>query len=310
MIKIERCQEVPASLIKEQGEEGERIQAIKKYEAYFEYIERLGVETEVPAGSEKIEVPDLYNQETGKRRGYTFKRYKEDDVKEKLNNLFHGKCAYCESKYGHLHPMDVEHFRPKGSVQQYREDKRNLAGYYWLAWDWDNLFPSCIHCNRESYQETFDRGKVLIGKGNLFPLEDDLKRVTRHDQSIQHEISLILNPCEDNPEEHIEFTNNGVIRPTLINGNESIKGKNSINVYALDRILLTIAREEVATLIKEQIEWIKFLMDKIIDYPNDPRFEEKLDVEIKKLKSYMQPDKEYSQMARQIIKRFETGMDF
>ncbi|WP_144473224.1 HNH endonuclease family protein [Bacillus tropicus] len=309
MIKVERCSEVPTSLIKEQSEKGMLTKAINQYTAYFEYIDRLGSGVEIPVGSEEIEIPNLYNEKTRKRGSYNFKKYKESDVKEKLNDLFHGKCAYCESKYKYVHPMEVEHFRPKAGVKQEREDKRNLSGYYWLAWDWNNLFPSCIKCNRESKQKTHERGKVLTGKGNLFPLEDDLNRATRHYHSIESEIPLILNPCLDNPEDHIEFTNNGVIRPVLIDGDESIKGKTSINVYALDRIDLTIEREEVAILIKEQIERVKSLMEKIIDYPNDPRFGEDLEIEIKKLNSYMQPDKKYSQMAKQIIKRFEAGMD-
>ncbi|MGX5469126.1 hypothetical protein ACWKT2_23720 [Bacillus toyonensis] len=310
MIKIERCPEVPASLIKEQGEKGELKKAIEQYTAYFEYIESKGTEIEVTTGSEETEIPDLYNEESGKRKSFVFKKYKEHDVKVKLNNLFHHKCAYCECTYEHAHPMDVEHFRPKGNVQQYRGDKRNLTGYYWLAWDWNNLFPSCINCNRESYQETLERGEELTGKGNLFPLENDLNRAIRHNHCIDNEVPLILNPCMDNPEDHIEFTNNGVIRPTLINGEESIKGNKSINIYGLDRLYLTVNREKVAKLINNQIENVKFEMENIFYYPEDPRFKKKLEMEIKKLKSYMLPDKEYSLMAKQIIKRFETEMGF
>ena len=42
--------------------------------------------------------------------------YKGKDVVEALEKLFHSKCAYCESKYTHLMPVDIEHFRPNSKT--------------------------------------------------------------------------------------------------------------------------------------------------------------------------------------------------
>src|SRR5215468_8122036 len=88
-------------------------------------------------------------------------KFKDDFYKRYmvyLNRLFRNKCAYCEEKLSGQ-PGDVEHFRPKGRVcdatfRQVFIDHprwgRNIAhpGYYWLAYDWDNLLPSCADCNR------------------------------------------------------------------------------------------------------------------------------------------------------------------
>lgn len=78
----------------------------------------------------------------------TFAVYKTDGVRKRLDELFHGKCAYCESFYASTAPVDVEHYRPKGAVH---EDAAH-QGYWWLGMDWDNLLPSCIDCNRKRKQ--------------------------------------------------------------------------------------------------------------------------------------------------------------
>ena len=48
------------------------------------------------------------------------KCYKADDIKNALNTLYHGKCAFCETRTEVMH---VEHFRPK----------RGNPGYWHLA---------------------------------------------------------------------------------------------------------------------------------------------------------------------------------
>jgi hypothetical protein len=93
------------------------------------------------------------------------------DLKEwLLKNVFHYKCAYCEIHMPR-HYNDAEHHRPKGKVtyadnshqvvaQSCDEKGRKLShpGYFWLAYNWKNLLPSCELCNS---------GK---GKQNQFPL--------------------------------------------------------------------------------------------------------------------------------------------
>lgn len=76
-------------------------------------------------------------------------RYKTDDIKAALNNIYHGKCAFCETKSESMH---VEHFRPK------------RGGYYWLAYSWDNLLLSCPTCN--------------TNKSDVFPLAKGRTKVS------------------------------------------------------------------------------------------------------------------------------------
>lgn len=74
---------------------------------------------------------------SGHSRNYDA-RYKMDDIKTALSNIYRGKCAYCETKTELMH---VEHFRPK------------RGGYYWLAYSWDNLLLSCPTCNTNKSDE-------------------------------------------------------------------------------------------------------------------------------------------------------------
>ncbi|NNE89931.1 MAG: endonuclease [Silicimonas sp.] len=156
-------------------------------------------------------------------KSFEFSRYKGADVKRALDELFHGKCAYCESFYAKTQPVDVEHYRPKGAV----EGEDDHRGYWWLAMDWENLVPSCIDCNRKRKQRTpepdvngtmvelndqgdFARGKTFkTGKQSAFPLTSDSPRAkwdtTGRDVDIAREERLLLDPTRDDPKEHLVF---------------------------------------------------------------------------------------------------------
>lgn len=144
--------------------------------------------------------------------------YHHRDVKKQLMTDQHYKCAYCEraknGDYG-----DVEHFRPKKGFNTSSGQPIVKPGYYWLAYDWDNLLFSCTECNR-----TF--------KKNLFPLRDESQRDIAH-QDISGEEPLLINPVEDDPGDYIRFEQH-IIKPNLIDGQESEKGKETIKVFKLN----------------------------------------------------------------------------
>jgi uncharacterized protein (TIGR02646 family) len=129
--------------------------------------------------------------DTGKR-AFTFdgKVYGHAAVKERLIAEQHSKCCFCESKIGA--DGDVEHYRPKAGWRQAAGDPLVTPGYYWLAYDWDNLFLCCPACNQRF-------------KGNLFPLLDPAARATMHADDIAREEPLFLHPAERDPEEYIGF---------------------------------------------------------------------------------------------------------
>lgn len=86
------------------------------------------------------------------------KQYIRDGLLEMTND----KCCYCESKAGRGNEdMHVEHYHPK---DKYPEE----------VVDWENLLPSCPHCNRSK---------------------------SNHDTYLEP----IINPCKDDPRQYFYF---------------------------------------------------------------------------------------------------------
>ena len=248
----------------------------------------------------------FYSIPTNSENSFDFKAYANPAVKEALIQLFKGKCAYCESKFLHVYSGDVEHFRPKGKIEEAEPQK---PGYYWLAADWDNLYLSCRNCNQTLKHEVYgSTGKITQGKLNQFPLTNPARYVRRHNHHIgissEDQHRLLIDPCKDMPEQHLEFINEGVIKGI------DDRGKTSINVYALQRVPLVQSREKKQIEIKAQIQRVK---EAVVNYDNNLTanagansfyFEKILHREMIYLKNYMNDDEEYSGMAKQMITRF------
>lgn len=182
---------------------------------------------------------------------YSFAAYRDPEIKKALAELFHGKCAYCESTYGATQPMDVEHWRPKGGI----EGPAGLIqpGYYWLAASWENLLPSCIDCNRERIQlDALTNIERKIGKQNQFPIESEADRATAPDE-LSLEVPLLLDPCADDPEDYFECTDDGIITPRAADGLAYERARASIDVYALNRNGLVFARTQLIRRIRLRI---------------------------------------------------------
>lgn len=164
--------------------------------------------------------------ETFKVDGKLYKQFAKP-----LRRLFRNKCAYCDQKYVTMEPGDVEHYRPKGGIVETEFDlprpdeeaARAHPGYFWLAYEWRNLLPSCTDCNRYRGHETEDDddgGPVGAGKGNFFPVQ--AFRAFLPDTE-KDEAPLLLNPCDVDPAEHIRFGVNGWIMPLTREGQVTVQ---------------------------------------------------------------------------------------
>lgn len=165
--------------------------------------------------------------------------YSHDQVKAALEALFHDKCAYCETRIVAGSDWDVEHFRPKGAVAE----RKGHPGYYWLAYEWSNLYPSCGHCNKRRKDRPRWGDLRLAGSGgkqDQFPLEDESSRALSPDDDPSNENPLLLEPCKDRPEEHLRFTVDGQI--VAVDG--SSKGRASVEVFHLKRRRLRDQRRD------------------------------------------------------------------
>ena len=112
------------------------------------------------------------------------------EVTGALRKLFRGKCAFCEARL-QRGELEAEHFRPKIHATEIN-GRVDPDHYWWLAYDWDNLYAICRECQR--------------ARGTRFPVER--KRATPKSTGTQldDEHALLLDPCRDpHPEQSLDF---------------------------------------------------------------------------------------------------------
>jgi len=165
--------------------------------------------------------------------------YAHNEVRKALERLFYDKCAYCECKMTATADWDIDHFRPKGRVAE-REDH---PGYYWLTYVWDNLYPSCQHCNqRRKDQPRWEDTTELPagGKVDQFPLMDESARAMDPSSDVYAERTLLIDPYLDDPEDYLGYDPTGQI----FSLNDNPKGKKTIDVFHLVRRRLRDVRRK------------------------------------------------------------------
>jgi uncharacterized protein (TIGR02646 family) len=276
--------------------------------------------------------------EAGEDANFNFRLYKNDDVRHKLEELFHGKCAYCESRYNRTQPVDIEHFRPKARVS----GVDGFRGYWWLAADWNNLLPSCIDCNRARKQSGISRDDLerialgkpaqdkkskpyLQGKADAFPLLDENDRAKGPGQGggVSAERPYLINPAD--PDYEFEnffrydfskrFEYGVLMLPVgLTKGSRNLKqaslrALHTIEICGLNRLRLLQARHrllvEVDCLIKayDACQKEREESDRKTR-PNLDRIEKNI---IDVLHMKMEPDSEYCHMVRAYLRQ-EVGL--
>jgi hypothetical protein len=188
------------------------------------------------------------------KRRDDIKGYDLPAVREQLCERQHEKCAYCERGIEQC-GYPIEHFRPKLGMKDVAWDQRQsdeppLDGddipwgpsdstrYYWLAWTWENLFYSCQACNSQTH------------KGNLFPLERGSSRLSKMDLAPGTERSLLINPAEVDPLEHIRFIADPIGEDNWRAVGLTPGGKWTVFVFGLNRPGLRTARRNRVRAIK------------------------------------------------------------
>ncbi len=139
----------------------------------------------------------LLNAVTKEDKTRAEKKYRHLEIKRALVSMFHGKCAYCESKILHVDYGHIEHFRPKSKLE-----------FRSLAFEWRNLLLSCAICNGREH------------KGDRFPEAA--------------EGGPLVNPCEDFPDAHFEFVFDFRARLATVVGTTA-RGKTTETCLGLNR---------------------------------------------------------------------------
>jgi uncharacterized protein (TIGR02646 family) len=177
---------------------------------------------------------EWFRRDPAERRQLTFAFdpavYAGQQVRAALTQLFQGKCAFCESSLLGETTMEVVQLRPP---QNTLDLDGALAGdhYWWLAYAWENLYASCSACARL--------------RGTRFPVAG-----ARLDPppAGHGEEPLLLDPCEDEPEQHFLYLGDG----TVVSDTE--RGRVTCDVFGLNRAQLVDARRETVAEVSAELE--------------------------------------------------------
>ena len=209
----------------------------------------------------------------GARFDFDSSIYGDSTVKEPLETIQNFKCCFCESKYKHITSGDVEHFRPKAAYTQGRGGAFTFVrpGYFWLAYEWDNLLVSCEVCNQRK-------------KGNYFPIKNRIRRCQDQTYDYNQEEPWFINPSLIDPEYHISFYKEV---PTHI----THEGAKTIDFLGLDR-------EELNEMRRKSLNDLKALEDSYlvsIGFPIENQIRENF---FKRLRAVLNENGEYYLMVK------------
>lgn len=141
-----------------------------------------------------------------------------------LVEIFNGKCCYCESSLGAATEGDIEHFRPWAILERSEGQQHHV--YWYMVLDWRNTYLACPTCNRY--------------KSNRFPVSGPRARAgVPYDEVLASEKPVLIDPCNDVPDEHLVFLDNGEVVGL------SSRGEGTINLLRLNRPGLVSARLDV-----------------------------------------------------------------
>ena len=159
------------------------------------------------------------------------KKYGHDKIKAALVEMFHGKCAYCESKITHVAYGDIEHFRPKSNPL-----------YAHQIFEWENLLLSCPICNNAAH------------KGTQFPL--DLKGNP-----------LLIDPTDDttDPFLHLEFSWDEDAKLATVYGRDE-QGNLVVDIFDLNGVR---GREDLLKRRSRKVKRLITLRDMALDANKD-----------------------------------------
>ena len=154
------------------------------------------------------------------------------------------KCAYCERILEVARELDVEHYRPKACVTEWKSDPPLVGdvppaevavgtGYWWLAFDWANYTLACKPCNQ-------------AWKRNLFPVRERFTCVEGVEASEQ---PLLIDPASPfSTREHFAWTVDAIMVGV------SEQGRATIATCGLNRRNLCAQRLKVSQDVRRVLE--------------------------------------------------------
>lgn len=215
-------------------------------------------------------------------------------VTEGLRELYHNKCAYCESHAEQAaFYLTMDHYRPKGKLK----GELSHPGYYWLGYEWTNLLPACPKCNSHKSSQFPVTGLRITTPPVRYGKLD--REACKASSNIHiKEKPLLLHPEIDPPEKHLTFTTGGKVKAL------TERGKATVKTCKLNRNPLVTARKTQVDMFYKEIK--KILLDFIKQEIDKKTFWYSLDNVFSKIKSSQAPKLPYSRFGWYLYHDFDT----
>ena len=205
----------------------------------------------------------------------------QSSIKQKFRDSFNSKCAYCETTLGQ-EQGELDFFRPKKVETSEGENNSSEAHYFWLTWTWSNFYLACHECNRK--------------KEDKFPVQNQRAKpgIVKPEILFSEEEPLLLDPCLDNPNEHLIFYEDG----TVAARNNSLRGSKTIEILGLNRHKLIKDRKKEAEQLKADFQDVLFQIANLHQRRSD------IVAAVRDLQSQCEKGKPFAGMKRQLMFRW------
>lgn len=213
------------------------------------------------------------------------------------NALWTVGCAKCWYSEASLQEPEgqVEHYRPKKRLSGAGHD-----GYWWRAFDWENLRLAHPTVNRR--KTDYLTGK-RVGKGSYFPLRDEASRAQNRTEEANEE-PVLLDPVVPVDTRLICFSEeSGAPRSRYRKEQDEWlhrRAAESIDYYHLDEVTWNARRADLMAAVRKLCEQLETLA------VQNPRDEAAYNQKIDEIVDYIDPFAEFSTACLQVVR--ERGL--
>jgi len=238
---------------------------------------------------------DVQNSVNNRKGQYNSSRYGHEVVRTELQQIYHDKCCYCESKIPPVATPQIEHFRPKAKITGVNDN-----GYYWLGYEWSNLLMVCPACNgiKSSKFPLHINNRIVnhptTNGGNL-----DYTLFSLTSGYLKNERPLIINPEVLYPEKLMYIDYFCKLNP--IKGNRY--AVTTIRELKLNRDALIAARQKIVDDVIIRIE--EQIVIKFEENTTNNQFKRQLNIIFKDIVKRMSPTEEYTLLGINMVMSFD-----
>lgn len=204
------------------------------------------------------------------------------------------KCWYSEASLQECEGQ-VEHYRPKKRLSGAGHD-----GYWWRAFDWENLRLAHPTVNRR--KTDYLTGK-RVGKGSYFPLRDETSRAQNRAEEA-NEVPVLLDPVVPTDARLICFSEGSGAPCPRYRKDQDVwlhrRAEESIDYYHLDEGTWNAKRADLMAVVRKLCEQLESLA---VQSPRDEAiYHQKID----EIVDYINPFAEFSSACLQVVR--ERGL--